>query len=284
MTDERDNDSPGHGPSDSRSNPLPGSPVAPAEHVSSDVSSDGSSDGSSDVSSDAASDASAQDRPHPPRSPDASVPAIVATVALVVFSIFIGVYGPRLGNRQQVPGGTTLVELAGALSAKHSQEALGTIELLRDDPADVAALERDASDVLGVSVTLPRLPGRSVTWLRMTRIRVPGAAGVQVLLRIGPRFNAEFASIFILRDEDRFTVFDGYGRPRALPEGEMFSVAVAGEVSGSVVNVFRADDLVYSVQSTDPEIAGELIARLQSIAAGEGAKLIPPEMGEREPR
>lgn len=269
MTDERDNDRPQNGPAD-----------APAP------------DGSADPVADPVADPAAQPpagsvterterRTQSPRSPDASVPAIVATVALVVFSIFIGVYGPRLGNRQQVPGGTTLAELAGALSAKHSQEALGTIELLRDDPSDVAVLERDASNVLGVSVTLPTLPGRSVTWLRMTRIRVPGAAGVQVLLRIGPRFNADFASIFILRDEDRFTVFDSHGRPRALPEGEMFSVAVAGEVSGSVVNVFRTEDLVYSVQSGDREVAAELIAGLQSIAAAREPTEGPTEAPSR---
>lgn len=262
MSDERDID-----------RLRPGQADFPAERPTSD-SAAGSRDGSSPAS---AAERAEPRPPHPTRSADASVPAIVATVALVVFSIFIGVYGPRLGNRQQVPGGTTLVELAGALSAKHSQEALGTIELLRDDPADVAMLERDASSLLGIPVTLPKLPGRGVTWLRMTRIRVPGAAGVQILLRIGPRFNADFASIFILRDEDRFTVFDTHGRPRALPEGEMFSVAVAGEVSGSVVNVFRADDIVYSVQSTDREIAGELIAGLQSLAAEQGATPAPAD-------
>lgn len=200
------------------------------------------------------------------RSGDTSVPAIVATVALVVFSVFIGVYGPRLGNRQQVPGGTTLVELAGALSARHSSEALGTIELLRDEPADPDAIRREASLLLGRSIELPTLPGRSVTWLRLTRVRVPGAAGVQVLFRIGPRFNADFASLFILRDEDRFTVFDEYGRPRAMPEGEMFSVGVSGEAAGSVVHIFRAGDLVYGAESTDREVADELIASLQSLA------------------
>jgi hypothetical protein len=267
VTDERDNDRPQNGPVDAS---------AP----------DGSADPVADLAAEptaASIPERAEQRSQAPRSPDASVPAIVATVALVVFSIFIGVYGPRLGNRQQVPGGTTLAELAGALSAKHSQEALGTIELLRDDPSDVAVLERDASNMLGVSVKLPTLPGRSVTWLRMTRIRVPGAAGVQVLLRIGPRFNADFASIFILRDEDRFTVFDIHGRPRALPEGEMFSVAVAGEVSGSVVNVFRTEDVVYSVQSGDREVAAELIAGLQSIAAARSPSEGPTEAPSRTP-
>lgn len=202
------------------------------------------------------------------RSSDTSVPAIVATVALVVFSIFIGVYGPRLGNRQQVPGGTTLVELASALSARHSAEALGTIELLRDEPANPETIRREASALLGRRIELPSLSNRSLTWLRLTRVRVPGAAGVQVLLRTGPRFNAEFASLFILRDEDRFTVFDAYGRPRALPEGEMFSVGVSGESSGSVVHIFRSGDLVYGAEATDREVADELIAALQSIAAG----------------
>lgn len=205
------------------------------------------------------------------RPSDASVPAIVATVALVIFSVFIGVYGPRLGNRQQLPGGTTLVELASALSAKHSTEALGTIELLRDEPRDPAGIEREAGELLGRAIELPELPGRTVSWLRLTRIRVPGAAGVQILLRTGPRFNAEFASIFILRDEDRFTVFDAYGRPRAMPEGEMFSVGVSGESAGSVVHLFRAGDLVYGTEATDREVADELIAELQLLAARAGA-------------
>lgn len=201
------------------------------------------------------------------RSSDTSVPAIVATVALVVFSVFIGVYGPRLGNRQQVPGGTTLIELASALSARHSAEALGTIELLRDEPANPDTIRREASALLGRQIELPSLSGRSITWLRLTRVRVPGAAGIQVLFRTGPRFNAEFASLFILRDEDRFTVFDAYGRPQALPEGEMFSVGVSGESAGSVVHIFRAGDLVFGAEATDREVADELIAALQSLAA-----------------
>lgn len=213
-------------------------------------------------------------------SSDASVPAIVATVALVVFSVFIGVYGPRLGNRQQMPGGTTLVELAGFLSAKHTNEAIGTIELLRDEPADAATIMREAADVLGRPVTLPVLRGRNITWLRLARVRAPGGAGIQVLLRIGPRVNADYASIFILRDEDRFTVFDAYGRPRAMPEGEMFSVGVSGEFPGAVVHLFRADDLVYGVESSDRDAADELIAEMQSIVAKEGRST---ESAPREP-
>lgn len=64
----------------------------------------------------------------------------------------------------------------------------------------------------------------------------------------------------------------------------MFSVAVAGEVSGSVVNVFRTEDVVYSVQSTDREVAGELIAGLQSIAAARGVTGAQSEGSSQEPR
>lgn len=234
-------------------------------HNSLDASTNPSIGKPSEGDSDAGSGGAFRERDRRPS--DASVPAIVATVALVIFSVFIGVYGPRLGNRQQMPGGTTLVELAGALSAKHSSEALGTIELLRDEPRAAGEIEREASDLLGRPIALPELEGRAVSWLRITRLRVPGAAGVQVLLRIGPRFNADFASIFILRDEDRFTVFDAYGRPRAMPEGEMFSVGVSGEASGSVIHLFRTGELVYGAESTSREIADELIAELQSIAA-----------------
>lgn len=234
-----------------------------------DQTPDAPSDAPSDTSQEDSQESSLDDAQDDARrrASDTSVPAIVATVALVIFSIFIGVYGPRLGNRQQVPGGTTLVELASALSARHSAEAIGTIELLRDDPVNPDTLRREAGTLLGRSIELPRLQARSITWLRLTRVRVPGAAGVQMLLRVGPRFNAEYASVFILRDEDRFTVFDAYGRPRALPEGEMFSVGVSADAAGSVVHIFRAGNLVYGCESTDREVADELVAEMQSIAA-----------------
>lgn len=200
-------------------------------------------------------------------SSDASVPAIVATLALVAFSVFIGVYGPRLGNRQQLPGGTTLVELASFLRSKHATETIGTIELLRDEPAEVAALERDLAEILGRKISLPDVEGRSVTWLRIARVRAPGATGAQVLFRVGPRANAEFASLFILRDEDRFTTFDSFGRPRAMPEGEMFSVEISSDAPNTVLHLFRSGSLVYGVESGNREIADQVAAELQSIAA-----------------
>jgi hypothetical protein len=39
-----------------------------------------------------------------------------------------------------------------------------------------------------------------------------------------------------------------------MPEGEMFSVGVTGEASGSVVHIFRAGDLVYGTESTNREV------------------------------
>lgn len=216
------------------------------------------------------------------RSADASVPAIVATVALVVLSVFIGVYGPRLGNRQQLPGGTTLVELASYLSARHATETFSTIDLLRSADTDDAAIAGDASVLLGRRVELPEIAGRNISWLRVSRLRAPGGSGVQLLARVGRRANADYASIFVIRDEDRFTVFDAFGRPRAMPEGETFSVGVNADAGATVVHVFRTGDLVYAVESADRGLADEIVAALQTVAAAD-AREAEDASSDREP-
>jgi hypothetical protein len=201
------------------------------------------------------------------RSSDASVPAIVATVALVVFAIFIGVYGPRIGNRQQMPGGTTLLELASALGSRHANEVVGALQLFRDEPIGRDAVLRDMRAILGQVVGLPELAESDVAWLRATSIRGPGAGGAQVFLRLGTGFSAEYASIFLLIDEDRFTVFDGYGRPLAMPEGEVFAIPLSGDSADALLYLFRTGDIICGVQASRVETSDLLVARMQSSLA-----------------
>lgn len=215
------------------------------------------------------------------RSSDASVPAIVATVALVIFSIFIGVYGPRIGNRQQMPGGTTLLELGSALGSRHANEVVGAIQLFRDEPTRRESVERDVRAILGRPCPLPALEGATVAWLRATAIRGPGAGGAQVFLRMGSGPDSDYASIFLLDDEDRFTVFDGYGRPLAMPEGEVFTVTLAGESTDSVLHLFRAGSIVCGVQASRRETSDLLVAGMQSaFAAAARPGSAPPLGGE----
>lgn len=197
------------------------------------------------------------------RSGDTSVPAIVATVALVGFSVFIGLYGPRLGNRQQLPGGTTVLELASALVSRHGSAVVESVQLVRVGTGDAEAVALEASRILDREVALPEPAGVDIDWLRATRLRVPGAAGVHAFASVGPRINLDFVSVFILIDEDRFTVFDRFGRPSPLPEGEMFSVGVPGSTPDAVLHVFRVRGVVFAVQSSNRAVADELVGAIE---------------------
>ncbi|MFM7259159.1 MAG: hypothetical protein ACKO3W_01005 [bacterium] len=227
-----------------------------------------------------------------------SAPAIAATVALVMFSVFIGLYGPRLGNRQQLPGGTTLVELATAIEPRHAQRMIGMLDAGMGDvgllrrAGGSGALAEDArtelverrnlaeekvADILGVPITLPEPPGRRVLWVEPEQVRLPGAGGALVscivLPENSPRAPEQYATILLLADEDRYTVFDPYGRPRPMPEGEVFSVVTHARTDlgmdgavGSAENTIRfvrCGELVVAVQASGPELAGAMVALLE---------------------
>ncbi len=228
----------------------------------------------------------------------------------MLFSVFIGVYGPRLGNRQQIPAGTTLPELAAALQPKHTLRVVETrsngtnLQWERQDRApnevdDAASRAAEGAEMVGNPVALPKLGGYRVRWDGPERVRVPGAAGALYFVsarriggaRVGTRdqVRAEvpspspdramseplYASLLILEDEDRFTVFDRFARPQPMPEGEVFSVATTAATASSggagagagLVHAFRAGPLVYAVQATDEVLAADLVAELEWSAA-----------------
>ena len=210
----------------------------------------------------------------------ASATAVAATVALVMFSVFIGVYGPRLGNRQQSPAGTTLVELATAIEPRHAQRVFEAMQTSGSGAKPFAQITREdaeaaATKIVGQPVFLPKLDGFEVRFLAPTRVRLPGASGALVFCAVSvPRANgrtdpalAAFASILILEDEDRFTSFDTFGRPVSMPEGEVFSVMVKEGRDPASVAMFRVRDLVYGVQASEEELASELVAELELRAA-----------------
>lgn len=242
-----------------------------------------------------------------------SAPAVAATVALVMFSVFIGLYGPRLGNRQQLPGGTTLVELAHAIEPRHAQRVIeaaqqGTEGLLRlrrargTDSLGVEAREEleksrlaaeaEVARQCGLPIVLPQPADHRVLWGEPERVRVPGAGGVLAFCTLvsegrgaSNASNASYASyatILFLEDEDRFTIFDAHGRPRPMPEGEVFSVAGrmpsqgadgwSSEASGAdAIRFFRTGTLIVAVQASNPEVADEFVRLLESMAARLGA-------------
>jgi hypothetical protein len=230
-----------------------------------------------------------------------SAPAIAATVALVLFSVFIGLYGPRLGNRQQLPGGTTLVELATAIEPRHAQRVItslhsgasdvvllrrarGRDELAEDARGKLESARRTAEEevgrITGLPIVLPQPANTHVLWSEPERVRLPGAAGVLAYCvaledaRWATR--EEHASILLLRDEDRYTVFDAYGRPRPMPEGEVFSVPTqsnGGEPAelANAIRFFRNGAVVVAVQASTPALAEEIVRLLEESLARMGA-------------
>ena len=154
---------------------------------------------------------------------ETSGPAIAATAALVLFSVFIGVFGPRIGNRQQSPSGVTLIELAEAVVAR-SQPHIVDARVARKDAMTEQEFDLRLDEITGSGVALPSLEALNLEPTSVQRVRLPGASGGFAVLR-GRRGGAEaLVTVALLEDEDRFTVYDRYGRPIPLPEGEVFSV------------------------------------------------------------
>lgn len=201
---------------------------------------------------------------------DTSAPAIAATIALVAFSIFIGVVGPRLGNRQPLPPGTTLVELADAMTVRHSESVVGAIHATDEPPFERAEIEREFARILGREVAVPDLriglePMR-FQWAGIRGVRLPGASGACAFARFRGDDGPDFASVAVLRDRGDFIVFDPHGRPIPLPEGEVFSVAVEGREFGSTVLAYREGELVFALQADSAAALERFAARFRAAA------------------
>ena len=201
---------------------------------------------------------------------DTSGLAIAATVALVLFSVFIGVFGPRIGNRQQIPAGVTLVELAEAITSRSHSYSMRDATSHREELTEVEFGER-LDKFAGQPVPLPSFDDLRMEPTSLNRVKLPGGSGGLAVFRTQDDPKEFAASIAVLADEDRFTVFDKYGRPIALPEGEVFSIDDPQGVSPGTVEVFRFGDLVFAVHARSAARASSLAAQLQYAAARRAA-------------
>lgn len=214
---------------------------------------------------------------------DASGPAIAAVAALVLFSVFIGVFGPRVGNRQQSPAGVTLIELAEAVVSR-SQPHFSSVRMSRDDELTTEDFERRVDQIMDHAVAVPSLDPLRLAAMTVQRVRLPGGAGGLIVLKgIGKgRSPDTLCSVAMLEDEDRFTVFDRYGRPLAMPEGEVFTIQDQVGSTGGITEVYREGALVFAVHAPNQELAREIVAAWQDAAARrlatraqEGQDLLP---------
>lgn len=207
---------------------------------------------------------------------DTSAPAIAATVALVLFSVFIGVFGPRIGNRQQSPAGVTLVELAEAVVAR-SQPHFAESELGRTEELTEPDFEERLDRITRSGVAVPSLEELGMEGIAVQRVRLPGGSGALAVVRArrgGLDWGAgAMATITMLEDEDRFTVYDRFSRPIAMPVGEVFRVEDGSMPRSGTVEVFRQGDFVIAVHAQSAELAQRLVAAIQSEAARRMANL-----------
>jgi len=202
---------------------------------------------------------------------DTSGPAIAATVALVLFSVFIGVFGPRLGNRPQSPAGVTLVELAEAVVSR-SQAEFSELRPERSEGSMRDELSEDEFEqrldrITDAAVALPSLDALGLEAMSVRRVRLPGGAGGFAVLRGRGERTGALAALAVIEDEDRFTVFDRYGRPLALPSGEIFSIQDHSSADGGTTEVYRDGAHVFAVHAPTQELAREIVAAWQEAAA-----------------
>jgi len=207
---------------------------------------------------------------------DTSGPAIAATAALVLFSVFIGVFGPRIGNRQQVPAGVTLVELAEAVVSR-SQPHFNQARVTRVTEMTEQDFSSRVDEIIDHGVALPSLEAHRLEATSVQRVRLPGGRGGLAVIRSTDPRNPQLAAIAIIEDEDRLTVYDRYSRPVAMPKGEVFTVPESLSNPPGVVEVYREGDFVVAVHAISREFAREVVAAMQSAAAARESRRTGPQ-------
>ena len=203
---------------------------------------------------------------------DVSVPAIVATIALVVFSVFIGVLGPRIGNRQAAAPGTTLLYVAQAFSGRLDERALADFGVTGNARMERGPIEDALREILGQNVALPSSSDWAFRCISVNAGRFAGVSGAILAGRAGTSTFGNLAGIAILKHEQRFIVYDQHSRPIPMPEGEVFVVELSQRQSDAVALIYREDDLVFAVQASSERVAEEIVSALRfATATGKGS-------------
>lgn len=213
---------------------------------------------------------------------DTSGPAIAATAALVLFSVFIGVFGPRIGNRQQVPLGVTLVELAEAVVSRSQPQFV-----VARSPSATEMTEQDfeaqLDDLTGNGVALPSLEALRLAAVSVQRVRLPGGRGGLAVLRSTDPREPRLAAVAVIEDEGMVTVYDRFSRPVVMPKGEVFSITDSNSDPPSVVEVYREGEFIVAVHAMSREFARELISAMQVAGAARTARIAEQSEGEPAP-
>ncbi len=193
--------------------------------------------------------------------------AIAATVAIVVFSIFLGVFGPRIGNRPGNSVGVSLNELALAVESRHGERLVNAIHAPPRDAVPMEAAQAIVETALHKTVALPAL-GTDGRWVGGNAVQLPGGRAAVLFAQYEGGRHGEYVTICIFNDEDRFTVFDPFGRPIGLPDGETFVIEPPSDFGGTTVVIWREGSLVWVLAGADHPILETLKSTLQARVRG----------------
>lgn len=243
--------------------------VASSANISDEHALESSSDGEASTPPRAPTEESITEKPARRAGLDASIPAIVATIALVVFSVFIGVLGPRIGNRQAAAPGTTLLYLAQAFSGRLDERALADLAVAGNAPLARGNIEERLREILGQNVALPASSGWAFRCFSVNETRFAGVSGAILTGRAASSTFGNLAGVAILKHEQRLIVYDQYSRPIPMPEGEVFVVELSQRLSEAIVLMYRERDLVFVVQANSERVADEIVSAMRLATAAE---------------
>lgn len=181
---------------------------------------------------------------------DISALALVATFAVVVFSIFLGVFGPRIGNRPGFTVGVPLGELATAVESRHGERFVNAMHAAPRNSLSVEEAQSKLSAIVSADARVPELEKGS-RWVSVDSVSLPGGRAAVLFAQVRVNGDTRYITTCVFEDEDRFTVFDPFGRPISLPDGEVFVVEPTSDRGGTTIVAWRGGALVWVLASSD---------------------------------
>jgi hypothetical protein len=183
---------------------------------------------------------------------------LAASLALVAFAIFFGVYGPRVGDRITPPLGIPAWDLGEAAAERFHERRNDAVHGEGAGQTSIVDAERDVRALLGASVRLPDLVADGWTVHVPKSVAVPGSArSVAVNFSRSLLGGVERLSLLLVPDKEQYVVFSPFGRPLFLPPWEAYPIEFPQDSIDDAVALLWSDGSVIRV----------LVARSESVLA-----------------
>lgn len=173
---------------------------------------------------------------------------LAASLALVAFAIFFGIYGPRVGDRITAPLGIPAWDLGEAAAERFHERRNDAVHGAGAEKTTITDAERDAAALLGSSVRLPDLVADGWTVHAPKPVAVPGSArSVAVTFSRSLVGGVERVSLILVPDNEQYVVFSPFGRPLFLPPWEAYPIELPQDTIESAVALLWSDGSVVRV-------------------------------------